>query len=49
MKVAGFCEKIIFLQEQKCFIYRQFDDLLAKLKASKDINSYLVIVNLKIC
>eukprot|EP00093_Oithona_nana_P010989 10989.XXX_374591_372528_1 [CDS] Oithona nana genome sequencing. len=40
LKVSGYCEKIVVLQDQRWNNYEKFDDALVKLKASKDINSF---------
>ena len=40
LKVSGFCEKIVGLQDQRWNNYEKFDEALVFLKASKDINAF---------
>ncbi|XP_071441704.1 dolichyl-diphosphooligosaccharide--protein glycosyltransferase subunit 1 [Hetaerina americana] len=40
MRVAGYCEKILAHQDQRALSYQHYDEQLAKLKSSKDVNSF---------
>lgn len=40
MRVAGFCEKLLSHQNKRVTCYRNYDEQLAKLKLSKDINAF---------
>ena len=40
LKVSGYCEKVVVLQDQRWNNYEKFDEALVKLKASKDINAF---------
>merc|ERR1712165_161345 len=40
LKVAGYCEKVSGHQEKRLGNYSNFDDAIAKLKSSKDANSF---------
>ncbi|XP_046383465.1 dolichyl-diphosphooligosaccharide--protein glycosyltransferase subunit 1 [Ischnura elegans] len=40
MRVAGYCEKILAHQDQRALSYQRYDEQLAKLKSSKDVNAF---------
>ncbi|PSN53126.1 Dolichyl-diphosphooligosaccharide--protein glycosyltransferase subunit 1 [Blattella germanica] len=41
MRVAGYCEKVLAHQDKRALTYAYYSEQLAKLKSSKDINSFL--------
>jgi len=41
MRVAGYCEKILTHQDKRASTYTSYSELLAKLKSTKDINTFL--------
>jgi hypothetical protein len=48
MRVAGYCEKLLAHQDKRASTYTLYNELLAKLKSTKDINAFLVSI-LKLC
>lgn len=40
MRVAGLCEKIMVHQDKRSYLYKLYDSQLAKLKSTKDVNSF---------
>ena len=48
MRVAGYCEKILTHQDKRASTYTSYNELLAKLKSTKDINTFLVSIS-KLC
>jgi hypothetical protein len=44
MRVAGYCEKVLAHQDKRALTYTYYNEQLAKLKSSKDINSFLVSI-----
>ena len=42
MRVAGYCEKILTHQDKRASTYTSYNELLAKLKSNKDVNTFLV-------
>lgn len=40
MRVAGYCERILTLQDKRAAWYGMFDEQLAKLKTAKDVNAF---------
>jgi len=45
MRVAGYCEKILTHQDKRASTYTSYSELLAKLKSTKDINTFLVSIS----
>lgn len=45
MRVAGYCEKILTHQDKRASTYTSYNELLAKLKTTKDINTFLVSIS----
>lgn len=48
MRVAGYCEKVLTHQDKRASTYTSYNELLAKLKSTKDINTFLVSIS-KLC
>lgn len=44
MRVAGYCEKVLTHQDKRASTYTSYNELLAKLKSTKDINAFLTSV-----
>lgn len=44
MRVAGYCEKVLTHQDKRASTYTSYNELLAKLKLNKDINTFLTSV-----
>jgi len=44
MRVAGYCEKILTHQDKRASTYTSYNELLAKLKSNKDVNTFLTSV-----
>ncbi|KAG8228540.1 hypothetical protein J437_LFUL008997 [Ladona fulva] len=40
MRVAGYCEKVLSHQDERAISYQNYDEQLAKLKSSKDVNAF---------
>ncbi|XP_049805250.1 dolichyl-diphosphooligosaccharide--protein glycosyltransferase subunit 1 [Schistocerca nitens] len=40
MRVAGYCEKVLAYQDKRAQTFARYDEQLAKLKTTKDINSF---------
>jgi hypothetical protein len=45
MRVSGYCEKVLEHQDKRSLTYTHYNEQLAKLKSSKDINSFLVSIS----
>lgn len=48
MRVAGYCEKVLTHQDKRASTYTSYNELLAKLKSTKDVNTFLVSIS-KLC
>jgi hypothetical protein len=48
MRVAGYCEKVLTHQDKRASTYTSYNELLAKLKSTKDANTFLVSMS-KLC
>jgi hypothetical protein len=48
MRVAGYCEKVLTHQDKRASTYTSYNELLVKVKSTKDINTFLVSIQ-KLC
>ncbi|XP_066996826.2 dolichyl-diphosphooligosaccharide--protein glycosyltransferase subunit 1 [Anabrus simplex] len=47
MRVAGYCEKLLYHQDKRAMFYRNYDELITKLKVEKNISQFQAAVKSK--